>query len=71
VSRWTLLGRRDSALDQTIANLGNGVNNGGTGTVSVTDASSSRALAAIASTAFGFTATGNGAAPPSNIGVSS
>ncbi|WBB78333.1 cellulose binding domain-containing protein [Micromonospora sp. WMMD882] len=65
VNGWTV--SLTLAGGQTISSLWSGVNTGTTGTVTVRNAPYNGALGANASTTFGFTATGNGATPPSNI----
>ncbi|KOX08443.1 cellulose binding domain-containing protein [Micromonospora profundi] len=62
---WTV--RLGLASGQTISSLWNGVNTGTTGTVSVQNAAYNGSLGPNASTTFGFTATGNGATPPSGV----
>ncbi|MEU8283275.1 cellulose binding domain-containing protein [Micromonospora sp. NPDC048905] len=55
------------ASGQAISSLWGGTNTGTTGTVTVRNAAYNGTLAPNASTTFGFTATGNGAAPPGTI----
>ncbi|MFD6565735.1 cellulose binding domain-containing protein [Micromonospora profundi] len=62
---WTV--RLGLASGQAISSLWNGVNTGTTGTVSVQNAAYNGSLGPNASTTFGFTATGNGATPPSGV----
>ncbi|MFG3555250.1 cellulose binding domain-containing protein [Micromonospora sp. NPDC047557] len=65
ISGWTV--RLTLASGQAISSLWNGTNTGTTGNVSVRNAAYNGALAPNASTTFGFTATGNGDTPPSNV----
>jgi lysophospholipase L1-like esterase len=62
---WTV--RMTLASGQTITNLWNGVNTGTSGPVSVRNAPYNGTIAVNASTAFGYTANGNGALTPTNI----
>ncbi|MEV4756029.1 cellulose binding domain-containing protein [Micromonospora sp. NPDC049559] len=55
------------ASGQAISSVWNGTNTGTTGNVTVKNAPYNGTLGANASTTFGFTATGNGATPPSGI----
>ena len=55
------------ASGQTISSLWNGTSSGTTGTITVRNATYNGTLGPNASTTFGFTATGNGATPPSNL----
>jgi hypothetical protein len=59
------------ASGQTITNLWNGVNTGTSGAVSVKNAAYNGTIAGNGSTSFGFTANGNGATLPSNVGCTS
>ncbi|MBQ1036773.1 cellulose binding domain-containing protein [Micromonospora zamorensis] len=52
---------------QAISSLWSGTNTGTTGSVTVRNAAYNGTLGANASTTFGFTATGDGATPPSNV----
>ncbi|MET8549291.1 cellulose binding domain-containing protein [Micromonospora zamorensis] len=52
---------------QAISSLWSGTNTGTTGSVTVRNAAYNGTLSANASTTFGFTATGDGATPPSNV----
>ncbi|TQJ20152.1 poly(3-hydroxybutyrate) depolymerase [Micromonospora sp. A202] len=52
---------------QAISSLWGGTNTGTTGSVTVRNAAYNGTLGAKASTTFGFTATGDGATPPSNV----
>ncbi|MFB9235618.1 cellulose binding domain-containing protein [Plantactinospora siamensis] len=63
---WTV--RLTLAGGQAISSLWNGTNTGTTGNVTVRNAAYNGNLGANASTTFGFTATGDGATPPSNVG---
>ncbi|SCG62302.1 cellulose binding domain-containing protein [Micromonospora halophytica] len=65
VNGWTV--RLTLASGQVISSLWNGTNTGTTGNVTVRNAPYNGTLGPNASTTFGFTATGNGATPPSNI----
>ncbi|MFI6259348.1 cellulose binding domain-containing protein [Micromonospora zamorensis] len=55
------------ASGQAISSLWSGTNTGTTGSVTVRNAAYNGTLGANASTTFGFTATGDGATPPSNV----
>ena len=55
------------ASGQAISSVWNGVNTGSTGNVTVRNAAYNGTLTANGSTTFGFTATGNGTPPPSNV----
>ncbi|AXH91593.1 MULTISPECIES: cellulose binding domain-containing protein [Micromonospora] len=66
---WTV--RLTLASGQAISSLWNGVNTGTSGSVSVRNAAYNGTLGANASTTFGFTATGNGAAAPSGVSCTS
>ncbi|WP_433537896.1 cellulose binding domain-containing protein [Micromonospora sp. CA-249363] len=55
------------ASGQAISSLWSGTNSGTTGNVTVRNAAYNGTLAPNASTTFGFTATGDGATPPSNV----
>ncbi|MGW4465028.1 cellulose binding domain-containing protein [Micromonospora sp. NPDC004704] len=65
VNGWTV--RLTLASGQTISSLWNGTHTGTTGNVTVQNAPYNGTLSPNASTTFGFTATGNGNLPPSNI----
>ncbi|MEV4387119.1 cellulose binding domain-containing protein [Micromonospora sp. NPDC049580] len=65
ISGWTV--RLTLASGQAISSLWNGTNTGTTGNVTVRNAAYNGTLAPNASTTFGFTATGNGDTPPSNV----
>ncbi|MFG1868489.1 cellulose binding domain-containing protein [Micromonospora arborensis] len=65
ITGWTV--RLTLASGQTISSLWSGTNTGTTGNVTVRNAAYNGTLGPNASTTFGFTATGNGATPPSNI----
>ncbi|MGC4748364.1 cellulose binding domain-containing protein [Micromonospora sp. DT201] len=65
VNGWTV--RLTLASGQAISSLWSGTNTGTTGNVTVRNAPYNGTLGPNASTTFGFTATGNGATPPSNI----
>jgi endo-1,4-beta-xylanase len=56
---------------QTISSLWDGTNTGTSGSVSVRNASYNGNLASGASTTFGYTATGDGSAAPTNVGCTS
>lgn len=58
---------RTLASGQAISSLWNGTNTGTTGNVTVRNAPYNGTLGVNASTTFGFTATGDGATPASNI----
>ncbi|WP_406074631.1 cellulose binding domain-containing protein [Micromonospora sp. NBC_01638] len=55
------------ASGQAISSLWSGINTGTTGNVTVKNAAYNGTVGPNASTTFGFTATGNGATPPSNV----
>jgi endo-1,4-beta-xylanase len=61
INGWTV--KLTLASGQTISSLWNGTNTGTSGSISVTNASFNGALAAGASTTFGYTATGTASAP--------
>ncbi|MFJ1542120.1 cellulose binding domain-containing protein [Micromonospora chalcea] len=65
INGWTV--RLTLASGQAISSLWNGVNTGTSGPVSVRNADYNGTVGANASTTFGFTATGNGAAAPSGV----
>ncbi|MFJ5542125.1 cellulose binding domain-containing protein [Micromonospora chalcea] len=65
INGWTV--RLTLASGQAISSLWNGVNTGSSGSVSVRNADYNGTVGANASTTFGFTATGNGAAAPSGV----
>ncbi|MFG1885782.1 cellulose binding domain-containing protein [Micromonospora sp. NPDC049102] len=65
IDGWTV--RLTLASGQGISSLWSGTNTGTSGDVTVRNAAYNGTLAPNASTTFGFTATGDGAAPPSNI----
>ncbi|MEU5904545.1 cellulose binding domain-containing protein [Micromonospora sp. NPDC047467] len=65
INGWTV--RLSLAGGQAISSLWNGVNTGTTGTVSVRNAPYNGSLGPNASTTFGFTATGDGTTPASNL----
>ncbi|MBQ1044295.1 MULTISPECIES: cellulose binding domain-containing protein [unclassified Micromonospora] len=65
INGWTV--RLTLASGQAISSLWNGVNTGTSGSVSVRNADYNGTVGANASTNFGFTATGNGAAAPSGV----
>ena len=65
INGWTV--RLTLASGQAISSLWNGVNTGTSGSVSVRNADYNGTVGANASTTFGFTATGNGAAAPSGV----
>ena len=59
------------ASGQAISSLWNGVNTGTTGAVTVRNAAYNGTIAGNATTTFGFTATGNGTAAPSDVSCTS
>ncbi|MFI7426677.1 cellulose binding domain-containing protein [Micromonospora sp. NPDC049836] len=65
INGWTV--RLTLASGQAISSLWNGTNTGTTGNVTVRNADYNGTLGANTSTTFGFTATGDGATPASNI----
>ncbi|MFJ6197350.1 cellulose binding domain-containing protein [Micromonospora sp. NPDC092111] len=65
INGWTV--RLTLGSGQAISSVWNGTNTGTTGNVTVKNAAYNGTLGANASTTFGFTATGDGAIPPSNI----
>ncbi|MEU7800863.1 cellulose binding domain-containing protein [Micromonospora arborensis] len=65
ITGWTV--RLTLASGQAISSLWSGTNTGTTGNVTVRNAAYNGTLGPNASATFGFTATGNGATPPSNI----
>ncbi|TDC60417.1 cellulose-binding protein, partial [Micromonospora sp. KC207] len=62
---WTV--RMTLSGGQAFSSVWNGTNTGTTGNVSVKNAPYNGTLGSNATTTFGFTATGDGATPPSNI----
>jgi hypothetical protein len=65
LSGWTV--RMTLSGGQAISSVWNGTNTGTTGNVTVRNAPYNGTLGSNASTTFGFTATGDGTTPPSNI----
>ncbi|GAB3811981.1 hypothetical protein GCM10027605_52960 [Micromonospora zhanjiangensis] len=65
INGWTV--RMTLGNGQAISSVWNGTNTGTTGTVSVKNAAYNGTLAANGTTTFGFTATGDGSTPPSNV----